>query len=120
MARNLLTPLLVAVVISSVGCNPYVKDFDFPTTKKLDDEGRVIVTADINVGTLAGHLNCPRQELELDLWSSNALISQNHYKVRCPSKSNLWYECQQSSQLYSCKNASGVVFHNASLEYIFE
>ena len=115
----MLRVLLFLLVLLS-GCNPYVKDFDFPTTKKLDDEGRVIITADLNVGTLAGHLNCSRQELELDLWSSNALLSQNHYKVRCPSKSPLWYECQQSSQLYSCKNASGEVFHNIFLQNIFD
>ena len=115
----MLRVLLFLLVLLS-GCNPYVKDFDFPTTKKLDDGGRVIITADLNVGTLAGHLNCSRQELELDLWSYNALLSQNHYKVRCPSKSPLWYECQQSSQLYSCKNASGEVFHNIFLQNIFD
>ena len=108
------------IFILVTGCNPYVKDFDFPTQKKLDDEGRVVITADLIPGTLAGYLKCSITELKIDPWSSNAWTFSNHYKVKCPSKSEKWYECQQSSQLYSCKNSSGVVFHNIGLSQIFD
>ena len=114
-----LPMVLIAMVFLGTGCSPYVKDFDFPTEKKLDKNGNPIITADFDPGTLSGYLNCSRQELEVEFWSSNAFVASNHYKVRCPSKSDLWFECKQSSQLYSCKDSSGTVFHNYGLPSIF-
>ena len=110
----------IALTIGLTACNPMVKDFEFPTERKVDKNGNPMITGDFNRATITGYLMCPITELEVDFWSSSVFASSNHYKVRCASKSDLWYECKQSSQLYSCKNSAGVVFHNQGLSSIFD